>query len=145
MIIIFKTSQGNIRVSGSLLITTVVITSLLLIVIVLGDEATTGNVIMNTSVTQQIAITPSSALSRGILFGTVQVGSDNNMAENDTTGAGNTTEYNLTADSANTDTTDFYHYAPNMDKEGSSPILLIGNVTHEANTTGGGKITPGAT
>jgi muramidase (phage lysozyme) len=57
------------------------------------------------------------------------------MAQNDTTGSGNVTQYNITADSANSDTTNFYHYAPDMNRQGSSPTLLIGNVTHEANTT----------
>jgi len=135
MIITIKTSLGNISLSESLLVTIAAITSLLLIVVVKGAEYATGNVIMNATVSHQIAITPSAAMSRGILFGSVTGGTDNNMAENDTTGQGNTTEYNITADSANTDTTDFYHYAPDMDKQGSSPTLLIGNVTHEANTT----------
>jgi len=82
-----------------------------------------------------IAITPSSAISRGILFGSLTGGTNNNMAENDTTGTGNVTEYNITADAANTDTTEFWHYAADMDKSGTTPILLIGNVTHESNKT----------
>ncbi len=143
MYIILKTSLGNIRLSESLLITIAVATSLLLIVIVKGAEYSSGNVVMNATVSHVISITPSAAISRGILFGSVTSGTDDNMAENDTTGcggitAGNCTEYNLTAGSENTDTTDFYHYAPDMNKQGSSPILLIGNVTHEANTTEGG-------
>jgi len=110
-------------------------TSLLLIAIVRADEYSSSSVVMNATVGYTIAINPSSALSRGILFGSLTGNTNNNMAENDTTGAGNVTQYNITADSANTDTTEFWHYAPNMDKQGSSPTLFIGNVTHEANKT----------
>lgn len=135
MDIVFKTSQGSIRVSESLLITGAVATSLLLIAIVMAAEYSSSSVVMNATVGQTIAITPSSAISRGILFGSVSGGVSNNMAENDTTGTGNVTEYSIQADSGNSDSTEFYHYAPNMDKQGSSPTLLIGNVTHESNTT----------
>jgi len=90
---------------------------------------------MNATIGYTIAITPSTALSRGVLFGSVNGGSNNNMAENDTSGAGNVTEYYITADAANSDTTEFYHYAPDMNREGSSPTLLIANVTYETNST----------
>jgi ABC-type transport system involved in multi-copper enzyme maturation permease subunit len=135
MTIVFKTNQGSIRVTEKFLITCTVTTFLLLIAIVMAAEYQSTGVVMNATVGYTIAITPSSALSRGILFGSLTGGINNNMAQNDTTGTGNVTQYNITADSANTDTTDFWHYAPNMDKQGSSPTLLIGNVTHESNKT----------
>ena len=135
MHVVFKTGLGSIRISVSLLITIAVVASLLSFVVVKGDEYESGNVVMNATVGYTIAITPSSAISRGILFGSLTGGTNNNMAENDTTGTGNVTEYNITADAANTDTTEFWHYAADMDKSGTTPILLIGNVTHESNKT----------
>lgn len=132
---IFKTNQGSIRVSLSFLIMCAIATSLLLTVIVKAAEYSSSNVVMNATVGYTIAITPSSGLSRGILFGSLTGGANNNMAQNDTTGSGNVTQYNITADSANTDTTDFWHYALNMNKQGSSPTLSIGNVTYESNKT----------
>jgi hypothetical protein len=135
MDVIFKTKRGSTRVSLSLLVACVVATSLLLITIVMAAEYSSSGVVMNATIGYTIAITPSSALSRGILFGSINGGTNNNMAQNDTTGTGNVTQYNVTADSANSDTTDFWHYANHMNKQGSSPTLNIGNVTHESNTT----------
>jgi len=135
MYIIFKTSQGSIRVSESVLVTVVVTASFLLIALAKAAEYSSGSVVMNATIGYTIAITPSSALSRGVLFGSVTGNTNNNMAQNDTTGSGNVTQYNLTADSANTDTTEFWHYATDMDNEGGSLEIKIGNVTHEANKT----------
>jgi hypothetical protein len=135
MYIVFKTGQGRIKVSSSLLIAASILTSLALIALVMAAESSSGNVVMNATLTYQISITPSSSITRGILFGSVGGGSSNNMAQNDSTGTGNVTQYSLAADAANTDTTELYHYAPDMNKQGSSPNLNIGNVTHEANKT----------
>ena len=91
MTIVFKTNQSSIRVSENFLITCTVTTFLLLIAIVMAAEYQSSGVVMNATVGYTIAITPSSALSRGILFGSLTGGTNNNMAQNDTTGAGNVT------------------------------------------------------
>ena len=116
----------------------ITIALLLTAVLVMAQEYEASSVKMNATVGHLISITPSAAVNRGILFGQVTAGTDNNMAENDTTSPTytNCTEYYITADGGNSDSIDFWTKAADL-TDGTNTIL-IGNVTHEANQTANG-------
>ena len=100
-------------------------------------EYANGTVKMNVTVGQFISITLSPALQSGIQFGQVSAGTNNNMALNDTTGGGNCTAYYITNDPSSTSSVNMWHKASSHLTYGSN-VILIGNVTHEANQTSNG-------
>lgn len=134
------TKKGLMRFSAlTIICSSILLSSFIFFSNGFSTDYETENVEMNVTVTHTISITASSdALDRGILFPSSSAGANNVMAENDTTAEGNTTDYNITADVANTDDINFWHYANDMDNRGGGVTILIGNVTHEANTTAGG-------
>ena len=139
MYIIFKTSQGNIKVSGSLLVTIVLVTFLSLITMIRAADYASNSVEMNGTVSNVVQVNISSAVQRGIQFGTLTANTNDNMAENDTTGTGNCTEYWVGSDTSTTGTLDLWHYATNMDRGGvTSDYIGIGNVTNHANKSANG-------
>ncbi len=81
-----------------------------------------------------ISISISPALMNGIMFGTINPGTNDNPAINNTNGAGGGTAYNITIDSSTTVNVDLYNDASGNLVSGSY-IIGIGNVTHQANTT----------
>jgi len=104
-----------------------------------------ANTTMNLTVRFYISIMPSQALSDGIQFSSVDPGTSNNFAINDTTGdyqlnsTHYSTDYYLTVDSSTNGLVDFY----NKDDDGfinitSSIGFSIQNVTIEANKTATG-------
>jgi hypothetical protein len=106
----------------------------------MAADYATSSVEMNATVSNVVQVNISSALQRGVLFGSLTANTNNNMAENDTTGTGNSTEYWIGSDSSTTGTLDLWHYAADMTRGGvTTDKILIGNVTHEANTTEGGN------
>jgi len=148
MYIIFKTSQGSIRVSGTYLILSAVATLLLFITIIratdynISDDTTYASIIMNATVSNYVGINLSAAMQRGILFGGVTSNTNDNMAENNTNhtvGLWNCTEYWIGNDPASSGTVALFHNASDMDRGGASDTILIANVTHESNTTGSGN------
>lgn len=139
MDIVFKTNQGSIRISESLLIAVSVATFLFLIVLVMAQDYQTGSTVMNASVSAVISVNASPALTSGVLFGSVSANTNNNMAQNDTTRTGNVTDYYIGSPSTNTGNLNMWHYAPNMDRSGNPDIIGIGNVTNEGNQTSDGN------
>jgi len=140
MHIVFKTDQGNIRLSGTFLVTTAIATFLFLTAMISAADYYSSSVVMNGTVSNIVTVNISPALTRGVLFGDVTADTDDNMAENDTTGTGNTSEYWVGSDPATTGTLDIWNYAPDMDRSGvTQDVIVIENVTHEANTTWDGE------
>ena len=139
MIIIFKTSQGNIRVSGTFLITCAVATFLFLITMIKAADYDSSSVVMNGTVSNTVTVNISSAVQRGIQFGALTANTYDNMAENDTTGSGNCTDYWIGSDPTTTGTLNLWHYANNMDRSGASDEITIGNVSHHANKSATGS------
>jgi hypothetical protein len=144
MYIVFKTSQGSIKVSGSLLIISALSTLFLLTAVIkaTGDVNKTGDtgsitVVMNVTVTNIISVNISPALQKGILFLSIASNTNNRMAQNDSTGTGNVTEYWVGNDPSTSGNISLWHYALNLSLNGISTtnVILIGNVTHESNKT----------
>jgi hypothetical protein len=136
MYILFKTSQGSIRVSGTFLIISLIVTCLILTTIIKADDASTSSVVMNATVSNVLAVNISSALQRGILFGSLTSGVNNNMAQNDSTGTENVTQYWIGNDPSSTGAINLYHNASDMTRGGvTTDIIKMGNVTHESNKT----------
>jgi len=137
MKITLKTKQG--RISFNPLVLSGLLASLFLIFSVFAAEKQETTTPMNASVSNIVSINLSAdALDRGILFGSVTAGTNNNMAENDTTYPGNATDYYVGNAPSTTGNLNFWIKAPDMDRSGNPDYILIGNVTHEANQTAGG-------
>jgi len=113
---------------------------LLILPLAQSPEKDTGSTVMNASVGNVVSLTVSPAITRGILYGSINAGTNNNMAENDTTSSAytNCTEYYIANGASSTGDINLWHYAPDMDREGNPDYILIGNVTHEANQTANG-------
>ena len=128
----------KITINKLLFLSGISIFLILLAVLVMASEYEASSVKMNATIGHLISITPSSAVQRGILFGSVQANTDDNMAENDTTSGSyeNCTEYSIEADSGNSDDTDFWNKAADLNY--SANIIAIENVTLEANQTADG-------
>lgn len=107
----------------------------------MAAEYQSSSVTMNATVSNTVSINVSAdALDRGVLFGSLTVGTNNNMAENDTTNTGNVTDYNIGNAPTTTGDLNFWNYAPDMDRSGNAnDVITIANVTHEANTTEAGE------
>jgi len=82
-----------------------------------------------------VGVNLSSALQRGILFGDITASTNDNMAENDSTGTGNVTEYWIGNDPSSSGEISLFHNASDMTRGAASDTILIANVTHESNTT----------
>lgn len=132
------TKKGLMRVSIPIILVSVVLSSLILLSSSSSADYETESVFINATVTHVIGVTASvEALDRGIIFPSSNAGVNDVDAENNTNNATrNCTEYNISADSANTDTINLFHYATNLTNLATpSDYILIGNVTHEANST----------
>lgn len=81
-----------------------------------------------------ISISVSQAILDGIMFETIDPDTDDNEAVNNSNGPDGGTAYNITIDPSTTVNVDLYHDTTG-DLESGSYVILIGNVTHNANTT----------
>jgi hypothetical protein len=138
MYVVFKTSEGSIRVSGSLLITILILTFISIMAIIKAADvnSTYSTIVMNVTVSNFLGVNLSSAMQRGILFGSLTVNINNNMAQNDSTGTGNVTEYWIGNDPASTGTINLYHNASDMTRGSvTTDTIKIANVSHESNKT----------
>ena len=108
-----KTSRGIVKINETFLLGMLVLAGLLglggIAKAISGSNQATGSTPINVTVQQWISVTPSSAITWGIRFGTINASSTGNEALNDTTGPGGGTDYNFTVDSASTSNVDFYH------------------------------------
>jgi hypothetical protein len=107
----------KIKMNLKTLVCISILLALLPVAIVLADSITgqeyaVGTTPLNVTVVQYVSITPSAGIIRGILFGTVYANSYGNPAENDTTGPGGGTEYNLTVDPSTTSNINFFDKTP---------------------------------
>jgi hypothetical protein len=141
MKIIIKTNQGNIRVSGTFLITSALATFLLLIAMIRALDYATSSVVMNGTVSNVVTVNVSSALQKGILFGSLTANTNDNMAQNDSTSTTqvNCTDYWIGTDPSATGSINLWHKAANMNRGGvTTDMIGIGNVTNHANKTANG-------
>lgn len=138
MKMILRTSSGSIVFGEKLFIPLLLSIFLISAILVRAAEYQSSSVVMNATLVNVVSINISPALSRGVLFGSITAGTNNNMAENDTTRAGNVTDYYIGNGPSTTGNLNFWHYAPDMTRGGNPDILMIGNVTHEANQTSDG-------
>lgn len=113
-----------------------VIVIFLLSFLVFGAETSTTTTPLNATVSNTVSINLSAnALDRGILFGSLSVGTNNNMAENDTTNTGNITDYYIGNGPTSTGNLGFFHNASNLNRQGNPNLILIANLTYESNTS----------
>jgi hypothetical protein len=101
-----------------------------------------GSVIMNATVGAWVAINPSSSVISGILFGSLNPNTNNNMAENDTTSDDytNCTDYNITIDTSSNTNVDLYNKAEgDLNLIGDGVFIKIENVTLGSNQTADGN------
>jgi hypothetical protein len=107
--------------------------------IIKASDYASSSVVMNATVSNVVTVNVSSAIQRGILFGSLAANTNDNIAQNDSTGSGNVTEYWIGSDPSTTGNLNLWHYAVNMDKGGvTTDVILIGNVTNHANKTSNG-------
>ncbi len=95
-----------------------------------------GTTFMNATIGAWVAITPSSSITSGILFGGINPGTNNNTAVNDTTGPSGVgcTDYNITIDTSSNVDVDLFNDATG-DLTTAGGTIGIKNVTIEANQT----------
>lgn len=128
---------------------TVVLLSILILIVVsfFGYTRITGfaayqygTTTMNATIGAWVAITPSTSITGGILFGSINPGTNDNMAVNDTTGPAGTncTDYNITIDTSSNVDVDIFNDASG-DLTSSGNVIKIENVTLEANQTACGN------
>jgi len=117
-----------------------ILTGAIIFVRVYAANYATGTTELNASVAASIAgITPSNAITTGILFSSLQPGSTNNNASANSNCGNLGTCYNFTIDPASNTDADIAHAAnDDLLKDGTGPEeILIGNVSTAGNTTNG--------
>jgi hypothetical protein len=106
-----------------------------------AENSTTNATVKITSAApgNWVGINLSTALQRGIFFGSRSVNTTDIMAQNDSTGTGNVTEYWIGNDPSSSGNVTLWHYAADMTRGSvTTDKILIGNVTNHANQTANG-------
>lgn len=129
-----RTSNGSIKLNP--LILAIPLTLALIMLATQAAETDSSTTVMNATVSNVVSVNISAALTRGILYGSVTANTNNNMAENDTTGTGNVTEYFVGNGPTSTGNLNLWDKAADMTRGATvADTIIIANVTYEGNKT----------